>query len=62
MRTWYFILNPVAIPIDAVRWSFLGAGHLNLGWLAYAGAASVAVFAIGLMVFHSFEREFADVI
>lgn len=62
LRAWYFLLNPIAIPIDAVRWSFLGAGELRLSWLLYSAAASVVIFAIGLMVFQSQEREFADVI
>lgn len=61
-RNLYFLLNPIAAPIDVTRWAFLGAGELQLGWLAYSAAVAVVIFVIGLMVFHSYEREFADVI
>lgn len=62
LRTWYFLANPFAVPIDAVRSSLLGGAPANLSWLAYSAVVSVVVFAISLMVFHSYEREFADVI
>jgi ABC-type polysaccharide/polyol phosphate export permease len=56
------MLNPLAEPIDMIRWSVLGVGHPDYMWLGYAFAASVAVLWLGLIVFRSCEREFADVI
>ena len=58
----YYMLNPLAEPIDMIRWSVLGVGHPDYMWLGYAFAASVAVLWLGLIVFRSCEREFADVI
>ena len=61
-QTLYFLLNPVAVPLDTIRWAFVGVGELRAEWLAYSAAVAVVAFAVGLMVFHSNEREFADVI
>jgi lipopolysaccharide transport system permease protein len=58
----YYMLNPLAEPIDMIRWSVLGVGHPDYMWLGYAFVASVAVLWLGLIVFRSCEREFADVI
>ena len=58
----YYLLNPLAEPIDAIRWSILGVGTPNFGYLAYAFVASFGVLWLGLIVFRSCEREFADVI
>lgn len=58
----YYLLNPLAAPIDAIRWSFLGIGQPNYFYLGYSFLASVLVMWIGLIVFRSCEREFADVI
>lgn len=58
----YYFLNPLAAPIDAIRWSLLGTGEPHLGYLAYSFAASLVCLWIGIVVFRSKEREFADVI
>jgi homopolymeric O-antigen transport system permease protein len=58
----YFLLNPLAAPLDAIRWSFLGIGQPNFFYLAYAFVASTLVLWLGLILFRSSEREFADVI
>ncbi len=58
----YFLLNPLAAPLDAIRWSFLGVGQPNFFYLAYAFVVSTLVLWLGLILFRSSEREFADVI
>jgi len=58
----YYLLNPLAEPIDVIRWSFLGVGQPNFAYLTYAFIASALIMWIGLIVFRSCEREFADVI
>ncbi|HEY4275073.1 MAG TPA: ABC transporter permease [Rhizomicrobium sp.] len=58
----YYLLNPLAEPIDAIRWSILGVGTPNFAYLAYAFVASFGILWLGLIVFRSCEREFADVI
>ena len=58
----YYLLNPIAAPIDAIRWSLLGTGEPNFSYLAYAFVASLLCMWIGITVFRGMEREFADVI
>ena len=58
----YYLLNPIAAPIDAIRWSFIGVGEPNYGYLGYSFAVSILLVWIGITVFRSMEREFADVI
>lgn len=58
----YYLLNPLAEPIDGIRWAVLGVGQPNFLYLGYSFLASVLVLWVGLIVFRSCEREFADVI
>jgi lipopolysaccharide transport system permease protein len=58
----YYLLNPLAEPIDVIRWSFLGVGEPNFAYLGYAFIVSMLIMWFGLIVFRSCEREFADVI
>ena len=58
----YYLLNPLAAPIEAIRWSLLGVGEPNFGFLAYSFAVSLICLWIGITVFRSMERGFADVI
>ncbi|HEY2835209.1 MAG TPA: ABC transporter permease [Rhizomicrobium sp.] len=58
----YYLLNPLAEPIDTIRWAFLGLGEPNYLYLGYSFVVSLLVLWAGLIVFRSCEREFADVI
>ena len=58
----YYLLNPLAAPIDAIRWSLLGVGEPNFSYLGYSFIVSVLCVWIGVTVFRSMERKFADVI
>ncbi len=58
----YYLLNPLAEPIDTIRWAFLGLGEPNYLYLGYSFVMSLLVLWAGLIVFRSCEREFADVI
>lgn len=60
-RAWY-MLNPLAAPIDYIRWSFTGVGSGNAQDLIYSFIASVVVLLAGLLIFRARERKFADVI
>lgn len=62
LRAYYFLLNPLAAPIDTIRWAFLHTGEPHFGYLAYSALAALLAFVIGLFTFHAVEREFADVI
>jgi lipopolysaccharide transport system permease protein len=58
----YYMLNPLAEPIDMIRWSILGIGKPDFFYLGYSFLVSAAILWLGLVVFRSCEREFADVI
>jgi lipopolysaccharide transport system permease protein len=62
LKTYYFLCNPIAAPIDTMRWALLGVGQPHFGFLAYSGAMSLLFLLIGMFVFRGAEREFADVI
>ncbi len=61
-RDLYFLLNPLAAPLEAFRWSLIGTGQPHYGYLAYSFVISGVALLIGTIVFRSVEREFADVI
>ena len=62
LRHLYLLLNPMAAPIDVIRWAFLGTEQPQFAYLATSALAAVLSVVVGLLVFHSAEREFADVI
>ena len=57
-----YLLNPLAAPLENLRWALIGAGTPQLGYLAYSGLIGIGLVAGGLITFRHFEREFADVI
>jgi len=57
-----YMLNPLASPLEAFRWSLLGQGLLLPGYLAYSAVCAAAVFALGFVLFRTAEGRFADVI
>ena len=60
-RFWY-MLNPLAAPIDTIRWAFTGVGGASLNELAYSTLAALAILLAGIFLFRARERRFADVI
>ncbi len=60
-RQWY-MLNPLAAPIDYVRFAFTGVGSGNAHDLIYSTIAAIFILLVGLSIFRAAERKFADVI
>ena len=60
-RAWY-MLNPLAAPIDYIRWAFTGVGSGNPQDLIYSFVVSVIILLAGVWIFRARERKFADVI
>jgi lipopolysaccharide transport system permease protein len=60
-RAWY-MLNPLAAPIDYIRWAFTGVGDPHPRDLIYSFATSVILLLVGIWIFRARERKFADVI
>jgi lipopolysaccharide transport system permease protein len=55
-------LNPLAGMLEGLRWSVLGTQRPSAALAAYSITVSIALLAIGLLIFHRMERGFADVI
>ena len=55
-------LNPLTGLLVGFRWSMLGTGRPEWGWVVYSVITSVAVFVAGAYAFKSLEKKFADVI
>ena len=57
-----YLLNPLAAPLEAFRWSILNTTVPPALSLAWAAASSIVVFLLGAFSFKRMERKFADVI
>lgn len=57
-----YMLNPLASLLEACRWSLLGNSHIQVSYLAYSIATTLALFVVGVLFFKRQERRFADVI
>lgn len=55
-------LNPLAGLFEAVRWSLLRTGQMDVGQAIYSGCFALGIFCVGAVVFTALERDFADVI
>jgi lipopolysaccharide transport system permease protein len=55
-------LNPLSGLLEGFRWSLIGTSDLSLAATAYAAGSTLVLFAVGIFVFSSLERDFADVI
>lgn len=58
----FFEWNPLTGLFELARWSLLGYPFPPLPLLIYSVVASVSIFALGVSVFRSMEKRFADVI
>lgn len=58
----YFLLNPLASLLEAFRWSLLGSGEVNWGYVMYSAIFALVLFTVGAFAFKKMERKFADVI
>lgn len=53
-------LNPLAPIVETFRLAFLGAGTVNLGWLACSAGTILAILLCGIVLFNRVERTFMD--
>lgn len=56
----YYYANPLAAPIDLLRWSLLGTPAPTAGRLAYSIVVAGVVCLFGAWIFRRFEQAFAD--
>lgn len=55
-----YYANPLAAPLELMRWSLLGTPAPTFNHLAYSVAAALSLCLVGAWVFRSIERSFAD--
>jgi len=55
-----YYANPLAAPLELMRWSLLGTPAPAPRQLAYSAAVAAALILIGVTVFRQIERSFAD--
>lgn len=58
----FFLLNPLAGLLDALRWSLLGSPAPHWPAVLYATGMSSVIFLCGLFAFRHLERNLADII
>jgi len=59
---WLAIANPMAMPIEFMKYSLLGTGSSNLGYLAVSVVCTLVTLVSGLLVFQNIERTFVDTV
>lgn len=55
-------LNPLAAPLQGLRWSLLGAAPPSISSVAISAVMTLFLLVVGVLVFGRMERRFADVI
>lgn len=59
---WILKLNPVVPLVENFRNAFLGSGSVNYQDVVMSTATALAVFFVGVLIFHQVEKDFADTI
>ena len=61
LKQWVMI-NPLAPFFELWRWSFFGAGEINMIFLCYGMALSVLILFAGIIVFNKYSEKLLDVV
>jgi lipopolysaccharide transport system permease protein len=59
---WIAVLNPMAMPVEAIRVMFLGQGTVIPAYLALSGGVTALVLISGLLIFNKVEKTFVDAV
>ena len=59
---WLLALNPMTAIVESFRFAFLGAGTVSALHLVYSFACTIAVLAVGVLLFNRVEDTFMDTI
>jgi lipopolysaccharide transport system permease protein len=57
---WVVVLNPMSMPLEAMRWVFLGHADLRPFYYFISVLVSLFILVTGLLVFQNVERTFVD--
>ncbi|GAB4397538.1 MAG: ABC transporter permease [Microscillaceae bacterium] len=58
----YLSFNPIAPVMEGFRYAFFGAGAFTATMLLYSSLVTLAMFLIGLALFHRVEKTFMDTV
>jgi len=59
---WVSLLNPMTMPVESIKYVFLGVGFVHPVYVAVSASITVAATLSGIMVFQHVERTFIDTI
>lgn len=59
---WLAAVNPMCMPVETVKYMFLGQGAIGAGYMAASVAITLLVLISGFMVFSTVEKTFVDTI
>ena len=59
---WLILANPMTPIVETFRYSYLGRGVFDVGYLFYSAGITVAVLLIGIVLFNRVERTFMDTV
>jgi lipopolysaccharide transport system permease protein len=59
---WLAVLNPMAMPIEVIRYMFLGRGLVVFSYLAICVGTTTLLLLTGLLVFNRVQKTFVDTV
>jgi lipopolysaccharide transport system permease protein len=59
---WLAVINPMATPIETIRYMFLGSGVVVPSYLAMSAGVTLFMLVFGVLVFNKVEKTFVDTV
>src|SRR6516164_6374499 len=59
---WLAVLNPMTMPVEAIKVMFLGQGTIITGYLALSVGITISVLLSGVFIFNIAEKTFIDTV
>jgi lipopolysaccharide transport system permease protein len=57
---WLAVLNPMTMPVEAIKVMFLGQGTIITAYLALSAGITILVLLFGVLIFNRVEQTFVD--
>jgi lipopolysaccharide transport system permease protein len=59
---WMAALNPMTMPVEAIKVMFLGQGTIVIAYFAMSVATTIALLLSGVLIFNKVEKTFVDTV
>jgi homopolymeric O-antigen transport system permease protein len=59
---WFAVINPMATPIETIKYMFLGQGVVIPSYLAVSAGVTLFMLVSGVLVFNKIEKNFVDTV